>query len=87
MLLKNISESADPVSTGDVEGILEVSSDIAFRTLKTLEECGFVCQIEGGYVLGEAVGQLWRSYRNSLRRTIDRAQKALRESAIVGEEE
>ena len=87
MLLKEIAESDDPVNITEVMDILEVKIDVAFRTVKTLEEVGFLQACEGGYILGEGVALLWKSFRTSQRATIERARKTLIDTAITGEKE
>ena len=86
MLLKEISESDDPMNVAEVCRALDIPPDVAYRYLKTLEECRFVAQVEGGYRLGDAVALCWRSYRLAQKKTIERAKQALKETAITGEE-
>lgn len=87
MLLKEMAASADPTNVTEASRLLGISTDVAFRTFKTLEECGFVTATQGGYVPGEGVAEAWKSYRLYQKQSIERAKKALRDTTISGEEE
>jgi len=85
MALKEISASDDPMNVTEIADALEISKDIAFRTLETLEECGFITRVEGGYVVGESVALMWKRYRVNQKASIERARTALAKTSIVGE--
>ncbi|OPY02560.1 MAG: hypothetical protein A4E60_00969 [Syntrophorhabdus sp. PtaB.Bin047] len=87
MLIKEMAASADPTNVVEASKLLGISTDVAFRTFKTLEECGFVTATQGGYVPGENLAQAWKTYRLYQKQSIERAKKALKDTAISGEED
>jgi DNA-binding IclR family transcriptional regulator len=86
-LLKEIARSDDPMNLPEASAALDATENGTFRTLKTLEECGFVRCVAGGYELGDALPLCWKAYRTSQKVTIERAKTALKNTAITGEDD
>lgn len=81
-ILQVISESREPMATGEIAKALDLSMNTAFRMCETLKEGGLLQEVGGKYTLGMKLMLFWAKTKAKLeseREKIDRILAALGE--------
>jgi DNA-binding IclR family transcriptional regulator len=82
-ILKIISESKEPLATGEIAKALGLTMNTAFRMCETLKEPGFLQEIGGKYQIGMQMMLFWAKSKAKLESERDRIDKIL---AAFGEQ-
>ena len=84
-IIKMLADQKQPVSGQEVSNLLQEKHGTVMCHLSTLEDAGFVMQINGKYQLGMALGLIWARVKSNLEASRDNINRNLNLISIKGE--